>query len=390
MEYKYQLIILGTANKFTDDIKTVFWQRIEELGLLRDRFLLIDDLNFSSTYTGNCPAFCIYFGDEKGNHQNITELKKLQADATLILPLVNNIKAFSFQIPKILSDVNGLELTKSEEIEKIVSVVLEGFSLLRISRRIFISYKRDESSSVAIQLFEELEKNGFDVFLDTHSIRPAEPFQEELWQRMADTDVVLLLNTPGFLKSHWTTEELAKANSMSIGILQLIWPSHNIERDAELTIPMQLNGSDFGNTKYRDENSYLTENTLLKIVSAVESLRARSLASRQDNLITEFMSVATTLGKKVDLQPERFISGIDKNNDGIVIIPAVGVPHAFTYNQSEELISKIESKKNSKVYLLYDQRNIREKWINHLMWLDNYLPIKTIKVTESEIWLNKN
>jgi TIR domain len=390
MEYKYQLIILGTKSKFADDILDIFWQRIEELGLLRDKFLIINELNFVSTYSGNCPAFCLYFGDETGSHKNITETEKLLKDATLILPIVNNLRKFTFQIPAILKGVNGLELTKFEEIEKMISVVLQGFSLLRISRRIFISYKRDESSSIAIQLFEELEKNGFDVFLDTHSIRPAEPFQEELWQRMADTDVVLLLNTPGFLKSHWTTEELAKANSMSIGILQLIWPSHNIERDAELTIPMQLHSSDFGNTKYKDENSYLSENTILKIVSSVESLRARSLASRQDNLITEFMSVANTLGKKVDLQPDRFISGLDKNNDGIVIIPAVGVPHAFTYNQSEELISKIDSRKNSKIYLLYDQRNIREKWINHLMWLDNYLPIKTIKVTECKIWLNNN
>ena len=39
---------------------------------------------------------------------------------------------------------------------------------------------------------------------------------------------------------------------MSIGILQLIWPTHNLERDAELSIPMQLSDSDFGNNKFNE------------------------------------------------------------------------------------------------------------------------------------------
>lgn len=258
---------------------------------------------------------------------------------------------------------------------------------MRLSRRLFISYKRDESSTVAIQLFEQLEKNGFDVFLDTHSIRPGEPFQEELWHRMADTDVVVLLNTPGFLNSNWTTQELAKANSMSIGILQLIWPSHKLERDAELSIPIQLSDSNFGNNNFKEPMSYLNSNAISDIISQVESLRARSLASRQDNIITEFIASSNRVGKKADLQSEKFIT--IKRTDGkeVVIIPTVGVPQAFTYNQSEELVARIKFQNTVEAYLLFDHRNIREKWIKHLDWLDNYLPVKTIKIVKAEEWL---
>ena len=389
MNFKYQLIILGSKNVFKDEILKTFWTHIEDLGLSKDNIQLIEESNFDKYYTGNSPAFCLYFGNETGNFEDINLIEKLIKDATLILPIVNNIEKFGEQCPKLLADINGFQLSSNDDVEKLVSIILEGFSLLRISRRIFISYKRDESSPVAIQLFEQLEKNGFDVFLDTHSIRPSEPFQDELWQRLADTDVVVLLNTPGFLKSNWTTQELAKANSMSIGILQLIWPSHKMERDAELSIPLQLNDSDFGNSKFKDEKSYLTDNTISTIVSQVESLRARSLASRQDNLISEFMSYAAKLGKNVDLQPERFITVKANNGNEIEIIPTVGVPQAFTYNQSEELINRIDSKRASKIFILYDQRNIRDKWINHLGWLDNHLPVKTIKITESELWLSK-
>ena len=52
-------------------------------------------------------------------------------------------------------------------------------------------------------MYEALESHHFDVFLDTHSIEKGEPFQEELWHRMTDCDVILLLNTPDFLESHW-------------------------------------------------------------------------------------------------------------------------------------------------------------------------------------------
>ncbi|MFY0675639.1 MAG: toll/interleukin-1 receptor domain-containing protein, partial [Bacteroidia bacterium] len=305
----------------------------------------------------------------------------------LILPIASDITKFQQQIPEELKNVNGFELASSNDIENLVSCILEGLSLLRLSRRLFISYKRDESSTVAIQLFEQLEKSGFDVFLDTHSIRPGEPFQDELWHRMADTDVVVLLNTPGFLNSNWTTQELAKANSMSIGILQVIWPSHKLERDAELSIPFQLTDSDFGNKIFKKPSSYLSQDTISKIISQVESLRARSLASRQDNILTEFIASSTNVGKKVDLQSEKFISIKQSDGREAVIIPTVGVPQAFTYNQSEELVARIKLKNVAGAYLLYDHRNIREKWMKHLDWLDNYLPVKTIKIVKAEEWL---
>lgn len=387
MTTKYQLIRIGADNPLYNEVLRTFYHHIKELGIVIESIVEIDESNFDVLYTGNAPSFCLYFGSENGHYKNIDILKILITDANLILPVVSNIKKFTVQIPPELINVNGFELADSNGIENLVSTILEGLSLLRLSRRLFISYKRDESSTVAIQLFEQLEKSGFDVFLDTHSIRPGEMFQEELWHRMADTDVVVLLNTPGFLNSNWTTQELAKANSMSIGILQLIWPSHKLERDAEISIPFHLLDSDFGNNIYSNPKSYLTSNTIIKIVSQVESLRARSLAARQDNIITEFIASTYRVGIKADLQSEKFIT--IKRSDGkeLVIIPTVGVPQAFTYNQSEELVARIKSKNVAGAYLLFDHRNIREKWIKHLDWLDNYLPVKTIKIVKAEEWL---
>ena len=70
-------------------------------------------------------------------------------------------------------------------------------------------------------------------------------------------------------------------------------------------------------------------------------------------------------------------------------IPTVGVPQAFTYHQKEELIKRIKQNGKEEIYILYDQLNIRENWLKHLDWLDNYLPVKTIKILNSEQWLQK-
>src|SRR5690606_38654447 len=104
----------------------------------------------------------------------------------------------------------------------------------------FISYKRSESSIVAIQLYELLEKNNFDVFLDTHSVDKGEDFQEELWHRMTDSDVILMLNTDGFLKSEWCNKEMEKAHIKRIGIVHLIWPECTFEDFAYLSESIQL------------------------------------------------------------------------------------------------------------------------------------------------------
>ncbi|MGQ3012112.1 MAG: toll/interleukin-1 receptor domain-containing protein [Flavobacteriales bacterium] len=389
MKTKYQIILIGNESSFIEQIKESLNRHTDELGVLRDSIIYINETNFVE-YKANAPAVCLYFGANDEAFKNLSLLKTLISDATLIIPLVENLEIFRESIPEQLHKINGYKLSEENDIEGLVSVILEGLSLLRLSRRLFISYKRDESSTIAIQLFEQFEKNGFDVFLDTHSVRYGEPFQDELWHRLADTDVVVLLNTPGFVNSDWTTQELARANAMSVGILQLIWPDHDLELEAKLSIPYRLQDSDFGNSAYAAPQKYLTNTTINQIVSEVESLRARSLASRQDNIITEFIKGACRVGKEANLQPEKFILINKSDDEELVFIPTVGVPQSFTYNQSEELIKQVKKRKTDTIYILYDHINIREKWIKHLSWLDNYLPVKALKIEGIEQWLEHN
>lgn len=388
MDFKYQLILLGSIDGTENEISALFLQRLEELKLQANFYEIVYSKDFDALYKGNQPTFTIYLGSQKGDFQDLEKIRRLINEGNIILPIFKN--SFSAEIPEILYNQNGLKYSSNEK-DKIANLILESFGKLRNTRKVFISYRRDESTSVAIQLYEALERNNFDVFLDTHSIKQGEPFQEELWHRMTDCDLIVLLNTHGFLESKWCKEEIAEANAKQIGILQLVWPNHSLEKMAEVCIPINLKPEDFLDNKFTDKGtSKLIQKKVLQIVQQAESLRARNLASRQDSLITTFLNIAKKYGKTMTIQPQRFITENIKENKRRIFIPSVGIPLSTDYNQSSELKKEIKEYSVDEVYLIYDNIRIREKWLRHLEYLNNWLDVKTIKKQEFELWLKNN
>lgn len=387
MEFKYQIIFLGKIDERIDQIRELLFTQIRELKLLEEAYKIILEDNFID-YLGNQPAYAIYFGDEKGQHKNFNELLDLKKDGVPILPIYE----FSFEkeIPASLRKQNALKYSTNEN-EKIVSLVLESFGKLRSTRKVFVSYRRDQSSSVAIQIYEALERKNFDVFLDTHSIKQGEPFQEELWHRMADCDVIVLLNTSKFLESKWCKEEIAEASAKRIGVVQLIWPGHKPESFADISFPVKLESNDFNNCDY--ENSVTTrlkESILNDLVSLVESVRARNLASRQDSIITEFLNIGKKLGRSLELHYERIITEDIANGEKNIFVPAVGIPQSIDCEHSENIKREIRDSDSTKVHLIYDDMRVRNKWLDHLKWLNGQLKVKTIGTKEFEKWLKEN
>jgi hypothetical protein len=388
MKFKYQVIVLGTLNEITENIINLFFQEIEHLKLPKEFYKIIRKSEIEKEYLGNQPTYVLYFGNPEGKHEDVHYLESLLKDGNTILPIF--YKSFEIEIPKLLENQNGLFYDQTKNI-KAVNLILESFGRLRNTRKVFVSYKREESTSVAIQLYEALEKNNFDVFLDTHSIKQGEPFQEELWHRMADCDVIVLLNTTKFLESEWCEKEIAESGAKKIGVIQLIWPDNKLERMAEICFPRQLFSHDFNNHNFNNKDfSKLIDATVNEIVQQVESVRARNLASRQDELITNFLNTARKYSKKVNLQPERFITEELGENKRRIFIPTVGIPQSINCEDSSALKKEIINYSVDEVYLIYDDLRIREKWLKHLDYLNLHLDVKTIKKQEFESWIQKN
>ncbi|MCX6216624.1 toll/interleukin-1 receptor domain-containing protein [Spirosoma sp.] len=393
MKYKYQLILLGSEVQAKPQILSKLFQKLSDLGLPHTILKIIESDKFHSDYIGNQPAFGVYFGDSDGYHKDLSITNKLLMDGTMILPIFLGIEenSFSKEIPPILSNQNGIQF-KDNETDRVANIILESFELLRITRKIFISYRRKESTSIAIQLFEALESFNYDVFLDTHSIGKGEPFQDELWHRMTDCDVIVLLNTPKFLESHWCKEEFAEAGTKKIGLVQIIWPNHDIRKidsSSHISYPLLLKQSDFVDNIYNNKDkSKLTDTVVEEIIQQVESVRARNLASRQDSLITDFRNIAIDCGRVVTVQPEKFLTEDLPSGKRIIYIPTIGIPQS-TSCQSAEIRYELEVHKNTSVRLIYDDLRIRDKWLKHLDWLnDNFKKdIQTLKKQEFKSWL---
>jgi hypothetical protein len=200
--------------------------------------------------------------------------------------------------------------------------------------------------------------------------------------------MVILLNTQSFTASDWGMEELAQASAMHIRLAQLVWPGVSPIPTSDLTERRFMKASNFRGRSHGSEKSKLTDIVLETLVTEVESLRARSLAARQDNLVTTFMRRAIHVGVQASIQPYKYIKvspGSHKKHK--VVIPSVGVPQAFNYDESRNRIRQILARDRSPIYLLYDQFNVKEAWLEHLAWLDRYLPVKTVRLDRSEEWL---
>lgn len=379
MKYKYQLILLGDNEDFFKSIELALKKSLDELKIIADILKIILESNIEE-YSGGQPAFVIYAGNKKGftgRQKEILEKQKL--DGNIILPVFD--KNFGEEIPELLSNQNAISLNGN--INKICNIILEGFELLRKNRKLFISYKRRESSNIAIQLYEFLEKNNFDVFIDTHSIDKGEEFQEELWHRMTDCDIILMLNTKEFLTSDWCKQELDKAHIKRIGIVHLLWPDCDFTDFAHLAHSIKLKYESFENSPVADiTKGKLKDNTLSEIIALVESSRARNLASRQDSLITDFTQAANDNNVDVNLQYSRYITQRLANGKLKIYIPTIGIPQSINCQNSQKLIRKIEEKEIESITLIYDEMSIRNYWLEHLDWLNDYLEVKTLKKME--------
>jgi len=88
-------------------------------------------------------------------------------------------------------------------------------------RRLFLSYRRQDSRPLADQIHEGLVRRGLQVYVDRFSWTPGRLFPEEIAEELADKGVMLLIESRGLYLSRWTQWELAFARTYHLGILAL-------------------------------------------------------------------------------------------------------------------------------------------------------------------------
>jgi hypothetical protein len=279
--------------------------------------------------------------------------------------------------------VNALESGPNDAgFGRLATLVLETFRLLRRERRLFISYRRVDAEPLAARLYDALDARGFDVFIDVRSVPPAVDFQSELWHRMSDSDVVVLIDTPGFHDSRWTMEELAKANATNIQILHLLWPGQPVNEASAFSHFMRLAHQDFRGSRLGRGGS-VKKSALARMCDKVEQLRARAIAARYRYLVDNFCAAARDLGMAPIVQPEHWISltGVD-GGWTIAVVPAVGLPTSNRINEIFDAVGDPETMDRT-IWVIYDNRGILQSWLDHLDRLDMHLPLRTVRMAKA-------
>ena len=142
-----------------------------------------------------------FFGGDDPPLGNVVDLLK---NGIPVLPVATDVTKVGTEIPAVLQPLNCMAYDAGGA-QRVATALLECAGLLPRQRRVFLSYRRSEAREAALQLYDALSARLFDVFLDTHGIPPAEDFQTMLWHRLCDSDALLMLDTPGYFESRWTS-----------------------------------------------------------------------------------------------------------------------------------------------------------------------------------------
>lgn len=322
---------------------------------------------FAATYFGSSDR-----ADEEAARQ-------VAGSSVPIIPTVGPAVDFVAHIPEFLRGSNGLRRRVDDpELTELAVALLECVGLLRRQRRVFVSYRRVESRTAAMQLHDLLTARGFDVFLDTHDIRPGEPFQDVLWHRLCDSDVMVMLDTPTYFESKWTRQEIGRARAKEIHVLRIVWPDHKPSKLTDMAETIYLDRAELAGS-----DGPIIDKTADVIVLAVESLRSRSIASRYMSITGRLRAEVNKIGAVIEgIGAHRAISIHLLDDRKIWAYPVVGVPTAELLNDIADKAKRADQREAP--VLVYDHIGLRDQWTLHLKWLDeNIRAVRTLKVVEA-------
>lgn len=378
---KYQLIILGpNASQFETLLRLSLDQSFTDLGLDPSTHLeVIYEHNYVADVDWRTNPVGVWFGgDPAVATPPLNELISRQAP---VLPLVQALAQFTADIPPELRAINGRRWDDS----RVPGDVLRALRLTRDLRQAFISYKRSDSQGVANGLLDALTRHGYRTFLDIASVEALEPFQDILWDRLSDMDLLVLIDTPGALSSRWVDEELTRANQLGLGVLQLVWPGHTPFAGTELSERLQLQATDFEGGVV-GAGASLTLPATNRVLQLAEQLRIRSLATRRARVVDELASLGQQHAFTIISHPTGPLTVHRQPNNALaaVVLPLIGLPDAWSIHQAEQTLNQLQAP-GVDIRLVYDNLGILAARAVHLHWLNTHLPLRTLSLDRRSV-----
>lgn len=378
----YQILLLGEQQKLASAVLSHLEAMLQGMQVSKHSYSILHSEDFHKVSLGINPTVALYFTGDRD--KDISILSELKSKAIVIIPIVDSCENAAHLLPKILKEINAAPIKDAKDIDRINEVcnyVLTNIGLLTRDRNVFISYKRGDAKQIANQLYNEFLHSGYNVFLDTESLSMGVNFQKSLRHRLADSFVLVLLNSEHFfdINSKWTLEEYNTAQKLQIGICSIMMPNVAINRELNFSDFVRLEDSDFAGDSLKDTK-------LGELVLHIKSIYARLYESRKQSLTNAF----TAHLQKRNICFVQEIDGtlsVTSSKLSCKIIPLIGIPKSWDY-----YVSDLKQQKNNgkPVFLLYNDQCILDEWLRHLSWLEEKSGVHTININESLSWIQRN
>ncbi|MBF0109089.1 MAG: toll/interleukin-1 receptor domain-containing protein [Magnetococcales bacterium] len=328
-----------------------------------------------------------------GGHSSRPDQDLLQTVMRLGLPLFpvvsrNDLQIIQAELPKECQDYQCVFQDESNWRQRLVNGLLETFSLLRDKRKVFLSYKRDDSAAIAEQLFDALNRRGYDVFLDTAEVVPSTPFQIQLMHQLMDSDLLLLLDSPNLGQSEWVQKELQQAKEHGIGILRLRWPEvdESPNQDNSFMKSIDLTPSQRIATPGHTPREHRLDPLLVAtLADAVEEMRAQGVGLR----FLKLYGYCRDRARKWNLTPETLPNEIRlhaKTGSPRRLRVVTGRPESQNYHDLFLIMAKC-SLSPENTALFYNGSGMDPRWRSHLDWLNHELPVRAVEQNSLDRWL---
>ena len=242
-------------------------------------------LEFSSTLSDEpTPQVVAYLASASGKSSRaVNEVIDAALDRDVsILPIASpdGPGDITWQLPDRIAHLNAASWAGDGT--QVATMLLAMLGLVEKERKVFISYRRSETSALAVQIHTELAQRRFDVFLDRFAVEPGVDFQPRLYEELGDKAFVLLLESPELRHSRWVRDEIAYAQSRRIEFLALTLPgmvSSELVSTIDDAFRLRLDASDLS------DDGTLSPDGLAVVLDKIELGHARALRRRREQIL---------------------------------------------------------------------------------------------------------
>lgn len=237
-------------------------------------------------------SLVVFLADQRsrGDAKLLAQVARARARSLPVLPLARSAADVPSALPKALQPLHAAVWADPGT----VRAVLRLLGLVERRRRLFLSYRRQETTELALQLREHLSRRSFDVFLDRFSVPPAADFQRRIDIELSDKAFVLLLESPSAAGSPWVQHEVTYALTHGIALMALTLPDVT-DRERFSTVDeafrYRLIARDLSAAGSRapgetgEGGPQLTAAALAAVLDEIENRYARQLRQRREQLL---------------------------------------------------------------------------------------------------------